>query len=154
MTLGATNIYYYLIGIAVFIAFVIATVFLFFNPLEKKFSLGQTRDVDVMGYKHAAALVSTVRKISYVQRATKLLVSGGKMVSSSRIKIATRTKLPSAKNKRIKNKDSSRYYRYVPYAFAVVIILISAYFAIQSNILQYEWVVLIALLLQKRPSLL
>jgi NitT/TauT family transport system permease protein len=145
VTLGATNIYYYLIGIAVFIAFVIATVLLFFNPLEKKFSVGQTRDVDVMGYKHAAALVSTVRKISYVQRATKLLVSGGKRIGSGGTKVATRTKWPSAKNKKTKSKDKGRLYRYIPYAFAIVIILISVYFAMQSNILQYEWEVLVAL---------
>ncbi len=34
VTLGSTNIYYYLIGIAVFMAFLIATILFFFNPLE------------------------------------------------------------------------------------------------------------------------
>ena len=146
VTLGSTNIYYYLIGIVVFIAFVIATILFFFNPLEKRFSLGETRDVDVMGYKRAAALVSTVRKISYVERATKLLVSGSTKIGRSGAKIATMARASnSANRKAVKKESRSRFSRYIPYAVAAVVILISGYFAIQSNILQYEGEVLLAL---------
>lgn len=146
VTLGATNIYYYLMGIAIFIAFVIATVLFFFNPLEKRFSLGEARDIDVMGYKRAAALVSTVRKISYVDSATKLLVSGGTTIGRSGAKLATMASVTSAKDRKSKhNGYSSRLSKYIPYVFAVAVTLISVYFAIQSNVLQYEGEVLVAL---------
>ena len=146
VTLGSTNIYYYLLGIAVFIAFLVATILFFFNPLERRFSLDETRDVDVMGYKRAAALVSTVRKISYVERATKLLVSGSTKIGRSGAKLATRAKTPRLVNRSmVKMEKNARFSRYVPYAFAILVILISGYFAIQSNVLQYEGEVLIAL---------
>jgi NitT/TauT family transport system permease protein len=143
VTLGSTNIYYYLVGVLVFLAFLIVTILFFFNPLEKRFKIGEPKDVDIIGYKRAASVVSMVRKVSYVDRATSLLVNSGATITKSSIKIAKRVRLPYATAK--KKRKSGGIYRYAPYLVAAFACILLVYSVIEFNLAQYEGEVIMAL---------
>ncbi len=139
--LSSTSIYYYLLGIGVFLAFLIVTILFFFNPLEKRFGAEQKAGSgSVIGYKRAAALVSIVRRVSYVDRARSMVVSGSTRIGKGGIKLVKNVKFASRKKKRQNVKLGP-----IAYAVGIVAILAILYFAYEANLFQYEGEVLLSL---------
>lgn len=140
--LGSLNIFYYLIGIGVFLVFLLATIFFFFAPLERRFNRDEKpTDANVLGYRRAAALVSLIRRISYVERAKSIVVKGGTRIGKEGA-VLVRNIRPVTVAKRDKRTYNTGI---ISAAIAVVIIAALLYYAFALGLFQYEGEILVAL---------